>query len=223
MTTQEITDIVNALKAESTDISTLTERTDISGLYTLGVNSSQASYKVPLEALYNEADRKRIDQLEAALRVFGFPFDYTLTTENMVWHYIKVNNKYLRYEAGVTASTGYPLESTSTKTSPFCWAFVGNPYSGFAIYNKAAGTKATLYLASYDSGQRPIMALRTEPQQWFVEKSLRSGYEGHVGIKTVGPSGNSWYVNDYSGAGRLAVYSHSQNTDNGSNVLVIPV
>ncbi|MBR1733622.1 MAG: hypothetical protein IJ729_07830, partial [Alloprevotella sp.] len=56
------------------------------------------------------------------------------------WYYIRSNAKdtYLSYEETATDNV-VPNVAENDKSEKLWWAFAGNPYDGFTIYNKAAG------------------------------------------------------------------------------------
>lgn len=223
MTAQEIQDIIMQLRAASTDIRQLNEPASPSGLFTIGVDSANNAFRVPLDAAFNPSDKRRLDQLEAAIRVYGLPFQYSLTMDDIHWNLININRAgYVKYLTSPTSS-GYPLQSTQDGTDAFLWGFVGNPYSGFTVVNKAAGTSLALSLSTYSNGQAPLMETNSFPTQWFVEKSLKSGYEGHISVFTVDQNGNKWFWNNFGGNGFLSTYYNAASKDNGSNILVTPI
>ena len=90
---------------------------------------------------------------EIALTIGGLPFEYSDTYANATWYFMNLKPQdggkwYLGYEAG---QTFIPL-GNDQKALPadgqdaFLWAFVGNPFDGYKIMNKAAG--ATMILSS---------------------------------------------------------------------------
>lgn len=65
-------------------------------------------------------------------------FNYTANTTNPVWYYLKIKNaNYVTYVAdgspNVTLPASYTLGDNNVQ-----WAFVGEPYAGFQIINRAA-------------------------------------------------------------------------------------
>ena len=88
---------------------------------------------------------------EIALTIGGLPFQYSDTYAKATWYFMNLKPQdggkwYLGYEAG---QTFIPL-GNDQKALPadgqdaFLWAFVGNPFDGYKIMNKAAGENMIL-------------------------------------------------------------------------------
>ena len=86
----------------------------------------------------------------------SLPFDFVLTGEPQDWYFLNFHANgryYLYYDA--TNSTKV-LDATKTKVDlskvdAYYWAFIGNPFSGFKVVNKAAGLNTWLN-ATADGG-----------------------------------------------------------------------
>ena len=68
------------------------------------------------------------------------PFVRTTDKANPVWQYLLVNDKY----AGAVGHDAYPLFANIQIGPMYQWAFVGNPYVGFEVYNRWYGLDVTL-------------------------------------------------------------------------------
>lgn len=73
------------------------------------------------------------------------PFQFTSDATNPMWYILKnmgndsnPNGAYPTYEDGGDPNVTLPTELTEDETTQ--WAFIGSPYAGFKIVNKAAGT-----------------------------------------------------------------------------------
>ena len=88
---------------------------------------------------------------EIALTIGGLPFEYSDTYTNATWYFMNLKPQdgakwYLGYEA----NQEYIPLGDDQKALPangqdaFLWAFVGNPFDGYKIMNKAAGENMIL-------------------------------------------------------------------------------
>ena len=70
-------------------------------------------------------------------------FTFTADATDPVWYYLKMKNAYYpTYVAAGTPNVTLPATNADDETAQ--WAFIGNPYDGFQIINKAAGTSLVL-------------------------------------------------------------------------------
>jgi len=97
------------------------------------------------------------------------PFQYTATTDNMIWQGVTVhsNQKWsLKYTEDESTTLVDKTNNRINQNVPFedseLWAFVGNLTDGFKIYNKAAGTDKTLY----KDGDNAKVGVATDNNQW---------------------------------------------------------
>ena len=79
---------------------------------------------------------------------YNLPFEISTDYDNATWYHMALQeNKYPTYSPtgtpNVTLPTTYTQGDDNTK-----WAFIGNPYNGFSIINKAAGASLVLGSAS---------------------------------------------------------------------------
>ena len=119
----------------------------------LGVTVTKPEGKVSAEGTFD---------LEATVSV---PFEYADSYENIThWYYMTIKPgavDYLYHEAG---QTNIPL-SQSTKPAAeakYAWAFVGDPFDGYRIYNYAAGadmvlSSSTTMAGTNGGGTYPVM------------------------------------------------------------------
>ena len=106
------------------------------------------------------------------------PIQFTADATNPVWNYLKLKNaNYPTYVAGGTPNVTLPETNAYDETVQ--WAFIGNPYAGFQIINKAAGTSLVLGSASAagdgNTGGNTYATLAAPGSQmmekWFVSPS----------------------------------------------------
>lgn len=84
------------------------------------------------------------------------------------WYYMTLDDKYLFYEQGATS---IPLNKQAVDTSnkdAYTFAFVGNPYSGYQIVNRAAGegyilSSSTTMLGATGANTYPVMTATPVP------------------------------------------------------------
>ncbi|MBR4553190.1 MAG: hypothetical protein IKO20_05695 [Bacteroidaceae bacterium] len=105
-------------------------------------------------------------------------FNFTADATDPVWNYLKLKNaNYPTYVAGGTPNVTLPTTNANDETVQ--WAFIGNPYTGFQIINKAAGTSLVLGSASAagdgNTGGNTYATLAAAGSQtyelWFPEAS----------------------------------------------------
>ena len=119
----------------------------------LGVTVTKPEGKVSAEGTFD---------LEATVSV---PFEYADSYENIThWYYMTIKPgavDYLYHEAG---QTNIPL-TVATKPAAeakYAWAFVGDPFDGYRIYNYAAGadmvlSSSTTMAGTNGGGTYPVM------------------------------------------------------------------
>ena len=137
-----------------------------------------------------------------------FPFAYAPDVKSIrTWQYIRMhsnNKKFLKYES----ESDYISWSDANllgKREAYAWTFVGNPFVGFKMLNKAAG-KA---LKSTNSGN-PAMVDYAEATSFLAAASDQEG-TGYFCMRY--PGGN--YLNAQDGK-----VSHWSNPDAGSTMVV---
>ena len=120
----------------------------------------------------------------------------------------------------VADAASYPLEAKglmTTEDDAYLWAFIGNPYDGFEIVNKSAGSTKKLYAgASPANGGYPLMSSENTTK-WLVNGSPKNGEAGGFGLQV---PGQTMYINDYSGNKKLSFWQQSTSVDAGSTLTV---
>ena len=145
------------------------------------------------------------------------PFAWASTYGSATWYYMSVGvatNKWATAgESNGSAGTaygGHALKSSySTTDNYYQWAFVGNQYDGFKIYNKGCGESQTLqdysgYSAPYSGGAYPTMR-NGSSLTWIVRtNSSGTGFSlENKGGGTVSGVSAPCYLNNYAALGYL--------------------
>lgn len=166
------------------------------------------------------------------------PFAWAKTYGSATWYYMSLGvgtNKWATAgESNGSAGTpygGHALKSSySTTDNNYQWAFVGNQYDGFKIYNKGCGDGQTLqdysgYMTPLSSGYYPIMRSGTS-LTWIV-RTNSSGDGFSLENKTGGTDGGvsaPCYLNNYAGYGYMNYWitndADAQN-DAGSRFTIV--
>ena len=107
------------------------------------LHSKEYTTFTPGEALTVGADNEQ--NVFTSTATFNLPFKTFTDYADATWYKATIRtSKYVR----VQDSEPYYPASTYEDANEYKWAFEGNPYTGFAIYNKAAGESKTLGLGS---------------------------------------------------------------------------
>ena len=112
------------------------------------------AYQQSLFYTYNTVDvtiTEAVTTIEfTATQKEGAPFQFTADTSSPVWYNLAIRPdnlvSYLTYVDGGTPNVTLPATLAEDETTQ--WAFIGSPYDGFQIVNKAAGTDLVLGSAS---------------------------------------------------------------------------
>ena len=143
-------------------------------------------------------------------------FQYADSYENITqWYYIQMNpadatngQKYVNYNVSgngeLSADRDKPAEGS---TKAYAWAFVGNPFDGFKVYNRAAGGD----VAVHSTGSGPL-TMQTGGTAFMVDASSNAG-DGYFCFKT--PFNNYWNLQ----SDKVQHYSK----DGGCTILLTPV
>jgi len=176
-----------------------------------------APYGISVSAPEGTVDMSRTLELECSINGnLGFEF-YNSYAEIKKWYTLQMtNNKtWLNYQPGASYMT---LASAADTENPDKnkFAFVGNPYQGFTIYNKAAGQDYVL--SSPTPGNLPSGKSATTGQYaWPVMKAAGSIPEGDKVLWDVAKGSQSGSVL-FARHGEK-VYCNSRNdSGNGANV-----
>ncbi len=155
------------------------------------------------------------------------PFQPTTITDGALaadtkWYAIRFRGSlYMNSSLQLVENKTYDTEST-TVADEDQWAFVGSLKDGFALYNKATGTK-TLYTEKVENRAVPTMSDKTS---LFL---LRKNSEGKLSFAMTGQNMYAMIIdiclNDFEGKGSVALYGGDWGgtNDAGSHLEFIPV
>ena len=134
---------------------------------------------------------------------FNMPFTASTDYATAQWYYVKMNRtKYAIY----SESAPYALNTTQNLTANGMWAFIGNPYTGIKVINKAAGDGKYLQATA----TQPSMT--TTPTSWTIGEN-GGNFTLHVSDYN--------YINDYQGQGSMKYWNDSRGaTADGSTFIV---
>ncbi|MBR3612672.1 MAG: SIMPL domain-containing protein [Bacteroidaceae bacterium] len=111
-----------------------------------------------------------VKEITATFNASALPFTAAASYEEIdSWYYMTLNNKYLFYEQGATS---IPLNKAAVDTSnkdAYTFAFVGDPYTGYQIVNRAAGenyilSSSTTMLGETGANTHPVMTATPVPE-----------------------------------------------------------
>ena len=146
------------------------------------------------------------------------PFKYSLDNSAINhWYYIQIHSsdkKYIQYISEGSALEWADAEMDLSKLDTYSWAFVGNPFDGFKLLNRAAGF--AMGLVSAGSGDPKIGTYENATE--FVYAKSSTNVQGGFCFKYPGSSN---YLNGQNGK-----VAHHNVPDAGSTMLVsdaIPV
>ena len=142
------------------------------------------------------------------------PFEFTADTSAPVWYNLTLSAapNYVTYVAGGDQNVQLPTTLTDDETTQ--WAFIGNPYNGFQLVNKAAGTDLVLGSAkttgSGNTGGNTYATLQSKGSQvnevWTAKASTsisgKNGFflfntENHALNKRNGTANISYWTGGY--------------------------
>lgn len=161
---------------------------------TLPESTVSANATLPLEVVVNAPFEASADYANAKW--------YTIHNQNLSYYpyYNSADESYLPLAAAVDMDN----------VDAFQWAFIGNPFTGYQIVNKAAGADHYMYIATPANDAKLVMS---EDATTFQLVQGNAG--GRFGLK----AGN-FYMNDYAGNHKLSFWQDAPSQDAGSNWIV---
>ncbi len=171
---------------------------------------------------YNPATTDETTETVDVNLVWNGPFSISQSYDNAIWYllHMRQNGYNVKYETGATK---YPLSSSTnfTDDDAYYWAFLGNPYEGVQLINKAAGGTQTLYAGASpnNSGTYPLMSSENTTK-WIINGNPKNGEVNAFGLQV---PGKDLYLNDYRADKFLSFWSDNASEDAGSTLTVQPV
>ncbi|MDE7336387.1 MAG: hypothetical protein K2N10_08810, partial [Muribaculaceae bacterium] len=156
------------------------------------------------------------------LQQFALPFKYTATTDNMIWQAVQLHtNRSQRFTWTFTEAESNTIvsnEPADLATNGFAdtqlWAFVGNYFDGFKIYNKAAGLDMWLYEEGNTNNDHIKVGTSTTGCIWKpYGSSTNPDNSTYCCFRT---SANGRYLNVNSGLDNGTTLTHWGSADEGS-------
>ena len=143
----------------------------------------------------------------------GLPFNVSTLTdgefgEGMSWYYLKMREKDVTYDAGTGKALTGNVEKKGVNN---LFAFTGNPFEGFSIYNFAAGSKKVFWREDATNAGRVFFTeiSETDGNTWMLSKNGDAGYVFRLNGHATG------YMNDHQP--EIAIWNASWGaTDGGS-------
>lgn len=100
------------------------------------------------------------------------------------------------------------------------WAFIGNPYAGFKVFNKAEGDSKIYAWVSNDNGSIPAFGDAASANVWTIKPSTAEGYTNAFMLTT----DKGFQTNQFQGAGGpLKIWNSTGTGDGGSAFTVFDV
>ena len=132
-------------------------------------------------------------------------------SDNHIWSYDSSTGNVM--PVGAYTETGVATDDYASIDDNKLFAFVGDPYTGFTIYNKAAGDTYKLYR----SGDRAQITMSSDNGTSFIPKASRTATVAN-GYFCLQPTGSAYYINwDVNGS----TLSGWNDNDQGSTCWVI--
>ena len=102
------------------------------------------------------------------------PFEISSDFEHANWCYLKMHGQYLIYSgSSATPNSLGDLASAESAASKAFWAFVGDPFNGFQLINKAAGSDKNLAVKWWNPN------MDTQETKWLLQ-SWNSDFALHT-------------------------------------------
>ena len=95
--------------------------------------------------------------INATYAGFVGPFEVSTSFNDATWYFLKIRGKYTAWDETAEQSNCVSDKVTDDNGQ---WAFIGNPYDGFKVYNKSTGADMTLQVA--DNNNNTVAKLVTD-------------------------------------------------------------
>jgi hypothetical protein len=190
-----IVDVTYNLKWNSNTIKTVT----VSRVTEGEKASDRVPWSVPEYCSFSY-DVKTIESTTTEVNVtlnWDGPFEISSDFEHANWCYLKMHGQYLIYSGSSTTPNSLDdLASAESAASKAFWAFVGDPFNGFQLINKAAGSDKNLAVI----GWYPNMD--TQETKWLLQS-----WNSDFVLRT------SSYLYLNNADGQLKLYVSGQSTE----------
>lgn len=191
------------------------------------ITTLPADYQCPFYYTYNEVD-VTISELNTTVEftaTWTGPFEISADFDNAHWYNMTIRGTW--YVTSDNVASDGALKSVNANayglaTDAYQWAFVGNGYDGFKVFNKDKGANYAYAWTAASNEHIPTFQAAESANVWTIKPSTASGYTDAfmLTIPTYG-----YQVNQFGGAGgSLKVWNATGTTDAGSafNVFDVP-
>ncbi|MBQ7471477.1 MAG: hypothetical protein IJS97_03530 [Prevotella sp.] len=129
--------------------------------------------------------------------------------EHLSWYRLAASSNSKFYDLYYNGSAPYPYKDQSAfdGSDGYFWAFVGNPFDGFKVYNKAVATTSTMI---HNNNTNPLMAT-DDGTRWYITIS-----NGMIGFQYTGNTGHRW--NDHGGGAASLKYYGNESWHQYTNI-----
>ena len=138
---------------------------------------------------------------------FDGPFKVSASYDEAVWYFLKIRGKYTAWDATAQQSKNTDGKVTDDNGQ---WAFTGNPYDGFKLYNKSTRDGYTLQVAD-DNNNTEAKIVADEGFTWQLPDRGKGQFMLFTG---------SNYIND--NGGRLALWNAAYDTGSYFTAEAVP-
>ncbi len=130
---------------------------------------------------------------------YNLPFTASTNFTNAAWYAVDMHSNQgaytWTYDAEEEKNVQLPITSSASLNSGYMpancrWAFVGNPFDGFKIYNKAAGE--TMTLRKEQAGNNPAVMSATDNRNLFFLYATNGNIANSFALKL---EGDTYYLN----------------------------
>ena len=136
------------------------------------------------------------DQTVEVTATWDCPFNISSSFAEAKWHLVTIAEKYTYWNG----TDRCPDTNTKSVADNAQWAFVGNPYDGFKIYNRSTGNDYLLQgdTQTEDPKVQVVKEGTTENNTWYIEKDGDSFYLKYADGK---------YLNDHGAMSIMTIWS----------------
>ena len=191
------------------------------------ITTLPADYQCPFYYTYNEVD-VTISELNTTVEftaTWTGPFEISADFDNAHWYNMTIRGTWYVTSDNVDGDGALKTVNANAyglATDAYQWAFVGNGYDGFKVFNKDKGADYAYAWTEASNKHIPTFQAAESANVWTIKPSTASGYTNAfmLTIPTYG-----YQVNQFGGeGGSLKVWNATGTTDAGSafNVFDVP-
>ena len=152
------------------------------------------------------------------------PFKLSESFDNAQWQNMSIRGTWYVTSGNVDGDGALKTvnaNATGLVEPAYQWAFIGNGYDGFKLFNKDKGADKAYAWTSKDNSSIPTFVDEATANVWTIKPSTASGYTNAF-MLTIPVDG--WQVNQFGGAGgSLKIWQSTGTGDAGSAFTVFDV